>query len=317
MISATVQGLEEIFRFKVKASLTLEYLPAKAVSVCNEKNALLFSTLIASMANSNGGTIFIGIHASRKTPRTIEPIPNDDAISWLRMVCKTEIAPEIPDCIIEKIVVNEQGGYIIGIQVPNSHKAPHISGDKRFYRRSDTKTLLLEEYEIRDLYTKGKRPEIEFFSVTNNGGIPIMAGGKFQKINFYPRFLIKNIGNGVERFYKIELSVPSAINNPNFNTMSENFSRFEDGNTIYSFTGKNLLFQGEIASVVEPNFVVDELSYKAFDDGEITIRIFFSSGVQTKSFHCKELLLYRNKQIEFKDFSTTAIVTEEHKPLTF
>ena len=135
-----------------------------------------------------------------------------------------------------------------------------------------------------------------------------MAGGKFQKINFYPRFLVKNTGNSVERFYKIELSVPSAINNPNFNTMSENFSRFEDGNTIYSFSGKTILFQGEIASVVEPNFVVDEQSYKTFEDGEITLRVFFSSGVQAKSFHCKELLLYRNKQIEYKDFSAVAIM---------
>lgn len=310
MIAITQQGVEEIFRFKVKASLTLEYLPAKAVADCNEKNALYFSTLIASMANSNGGTIFIGVHASRKIPRTIEPITNDNAVSWLQMVCSTEIAPEIPDCIIEKIIVNEQGNYIIGIHVPNSHKAPHMSGDKRFYKRSDVKTILLEEYEIRDLYTKGKRPEIELFSVTNTGGIPIMSGGKFQKINFYPRFLVKNTGNSVERFYKIELSVPSAINNPNFNTMSENFSRFEDGSTIYSFTGKTLLFQGEIASVVEPNFVVDEQSYKTFEDGEITLRVFFSSGVQSKSFHCKELLLYRNKQIEYKDFSVNAILAQ-------
>lgn len=307
MISITQQGLEEAFRFKIKASLSLEYLSAKTVAVRNEKSELFFSSLISSMANANGGTIFIGVATARKSPKSIEPLTDSNVIDWLQMICKTQIFPEIPNCLIEKITVSEKDEFVIGIQIPDSHLAPHMCADKRFYKRSENKAVLLEEYEIRDLYTKGKRPEIELFSVTNVGGIPTMSGGKFEKVNFYPRFLVKNTGGCVERFYKVELSVPSAINNPNFNTMADNFSRFEDGNSVYSFVGKNMLFQGEIASIVEPNFIVDETSYNAFENGEITLKFYYSSGVQTKSFHCKELLLYRNKQIERKDFSANIL----------
>ncbi len=306
MITITQQGLEEAFRFKVKASLSLEYIPAKAIKSCDEKTALFFSTLVSSMANANGGIVFVGVLAQRKMPKTIECLHNEELVSWLRLICQTQIFPEIPECIIEKIPVSEDG-FVIGIQIPNSHLAPHMCVDKRFYKRSDNKSVLLEEYEIRDLYTKGKRSEIELFSVTNTGGIPTMSGGKFEKVNFYPRFLVKNTGGCAERFYKVELSVPSAINNPNFNTMSEKFSRFEDGNSIYSFVGKNILFQGEIASIAEPNFVLDETSYNTFENGEIVLKFFFSSGVQVKTFRCKELLLYRNKQIELKDFATNIL----------
>ncbi|MCQ2959003.1 MAG: ATP-binding protein [Bacteroidales bacterium] len=303
MISVTQQGLEDVLRYKLKASLSVEYLSAKSVAVCDEKSALFFSMLISSMANANGGVIFIGVSSSRKNPKNIEPINNKDVVSWLKMVCQTQIYPEIPDCVISTIEVSEKGEFVIGIQIPNSHLAPHMCADRRFYKRSETKAVLLEEYEIRDLYTKGKRPEIELFSVTNTGGIPTLSGGKFERVNFYPRFLVKNTGGSVERFYKVELSIPSQINNPNFNMMADNFSRFEDGCTIYSFVGKTILFQGEIASVVEPNIIVEDSTYECFENGEIVLKFFYSSGIQTKSFRCKELFLYRNKQIEKKDFS--------------
>ncbi len=303
MITITQQGLEEALRFKAKASLTLEYLSAKTLEARNDKVALFFASLISSMANANGGIIFIGVVASRRIPCRVEQITDNECVSWLQMVCQTQISPEIPNCLIQKIVVSENDGFVIGISVPNSHLAPHMSSDNRFYKRSECKAVLLEEYEIRDLYTKGKRAQVELFSVINTGGIPILSGGKFQKVNFYPRFLVKNTGGCVERFYKVELSVPSALNNPNFNTIQDNFSRFEDGNSIYSFQGKTTLFQNEIASVVEPNFCVDANTYATFEQGEIVLRFFYSSGVQTKIFHCKELLLYRNKQIDLQDFA--------------
>ena len=74
MISVTEQGLEEALRFKVKASLSLEYLPAKAISSFDDKTAQFFSSLISGMANSNGGTIFVGVKSLRKSPKNLEPL---------------------------------------------------------------------------------------------------------------------------------------------------------------------------------------------------------------------------------------------------
>lgn len=304
MVSITQQGLEDVFRFKIKTGLTLDLLPAKSINIGNEKSELFFSSTIAAMANSNGGQIFVGINASRKIARSLDPLSDETTIAWLQSICQNQIFPQIPNISIEKIIVSEDSQqFVIGIDIPNSHLAPHMSADKHFYKRIETKSILLEEYEIRDLYIKGKRPEIELFSITNINGIPILSAGKFKKVNFYPRFLVRNSGNAVEKFYKVELSIPTALNNPNFNQMADNFSRFEDNNSIYSFVGKNPLFQNEIATVIEPNFVLEAQSYSVFEQGEIEIKLFFSSGVQSKKYHCKELLLYRNKQINLSDFS--------------
>lgn len=303
MVSITQQGLEDVFRFKIKSGLSLDFLPAKSIAIGNEKAELFFSTTIAAMANSNGGQIFVGITSSRKIARSLDALTDSSAIDWILSICQNQIFPQIQNVSIEKILISDSQQFVIGIDVPNSHLAPHMSADKHFYKRVDTKSVLLEEYEIRDLYTKGKRPEIELFSITNINGIPILSGGKFKKLNFYPRFLVRNSGNAVEKFYKVELSVPTALNNPNFNQMADNFSRFEDNNSIYSFVGKNPLFQNEIATIIEPNFILEAQSYSIFEQGEIELKLFYSSGVQSKKYHCKELLLYRNKQIEFSDFS--------------
>lgn len=303
MLQATQSGLEDAFRFKLKASLTVEYIPLRSLVDRSEKAAFFLTTLVASMANAAGGIIFVGVQAKRKIPQTVTPIEDSEFAAWMQHVCASDISPAIPGLIIHSIPVSDSGASVIGIQIPESSAAPHMSSDYRYYRRVANKVTLMEEYEIRDLYIKGSRPDIDIYTVTNTEGIPLMSGGKIQKLNFYPRFLVKNIGSCVEQYYKVELSIPSAINNASFNTIQDYFSRFEDGCTVYAVTGKTPLFQNEIATVIEPNLVVDASNFQQFSQGEITLKFYFSTGVRTKIFHAVELLLYRKKQLKIEDFA--------------
>ena len=145
MITLDKQGIEQIFEFRVKEGLTVEYLSARDIQPLDDKRALFFSQLITGMANANGGTIFIGIHATRKIPRSLQAVSEKNAVAWLYTICKTHISPEIPNILIQAISVSEQGDFIIGISVPNSFKAPHIADDKRFYKRVGVKTEIMEE----------------------------------------------------------------------------------------------------------------------------------------------------------------------------
>lgn len=302
MIALNQTGVEQIFEFRIKEGVSVEYLAARELPACDEKRALFFSQHITAMANATGGVIFIGIHATRKIPRSLQPIKVEHALTWLQTICKTHISPEIPNLAIQKIVVSEQGDSIIGISVPNSHKAPHMAEDKRFYKRIGCKIEIMEEFEIRDLYLKSKRPELEIYSILNTGGIPHMENGKFARMNFYPRFLLKNTSSSIEKFYKIEISIPSQIHNPNFDSLQNHFNRFDDGNTIFTITQNNPLYQNEIATVAEGHFIIDAESYNAFADGELIIKVFYSSGVQTRHYNLKETFLYKNKQLEKDDF---------------
>ncbi|MFO7868175.1 MAG: ATP-binding protein [Bacteroidales bacterium] len=311
MISLNQKGIDHIFNFRIKESINVEYLGAREVEVCNEKRALFFSQLISAMANANGGVIFIGIHATRKIPRSLQALTDETVLEWLETVCATHIYPHISNVVIQKIEVSEDGRFCVGISVPDSHKAPHMAEDKRFYKRVGIKTESMEEYEIRDLYTKSKRSEIEVYAILNTGGIPHMENGKFARINFYPKFLVKNVSSAVEKFYKVEIAIPSHIHNPNFDALQDYFSRFEDGYTVFSIPQKNPLFQHEIATVAEAHFVVDARSYEAFAYGELLVTVFYSNGIETRNFSLKETFLYKKVKIEKEDFTVEQSIIDD------
>lgn len=308
MITNNAQGLTDVFEFRIKENSQLAFVPAGEIAQCGEKQQLFFANLISAMANTQGGTIFIGIVAARKIAKQLTPIQNQKACQWLHILCETAIFPEIPNVSIEKIAVSEND-YIIGIHIPKSSKAPHQSCNYHYYKRVENKQLLMEEYEIRNAYQRGNRSEIELYSILNTNGIPITAGGKFNYINFYPRFSVKNTSACVERFFKVEISIPTALVNANFDSLQNHFSRFENGCSIFSIFHKSPLFQNELASVAEAHLILNAQNYSAFADGEISITLFFSTGTHARTYQCKELLLFKNKQIEYSDF------TVEHSPL--
>lgn len=306
MTYTALQTLEHLLEYKVKEDARVQYLPAKIVDSLTEKSALYFSQLIAAMANSQGGTIYIGVKSVRKIPRTIEPIENAKALDWLNFVVANAIQPAIQLCTVEQIEVAPQK-YIILIRVPNSAKAPHMSADNRYYKRVQASQEIMEEQEVRDMYIKGKRAELELYAITNAGGIPAMSGGKFSYVNFYPRFLVKNTGNSMERFFKVEISIPSQISNPNFDTLQNHFSRFQDGNSVYSIAHNQPFFQNELATIIEANIVVDADNFHIFESGVIEISLFFSAGVEQKIFNCKDIFTYKNKQLDIQDFVATRL----------
>ncbi|MDR2962927.1 MAG: ATP-binding protein [Bacteroidales bacterium] len=309
MIPNTAQALADVFEFRVKENAQLAFVPAGEIAQCGEKQQIFFATLISAMANGQGGNIFVGVAAARKIAKQITPIQNENALEFLHIVCKTAIFPEIPNISIEKIAVSETD-YIIGIHIPQSAKAPHLSSNYHYYKRVETKQVLMEEYEIRNAYERGNRSEVELYSVLNTNGLPIMAGGKFNAINFYPRFSVKNTSACVERFFKVEISLPSALVNANFDSLQNHFSRFENGSSIFSIFHKTPLFQHELATVAEAHIIVNAQNYNTFAEGEIALTLFFSNGTHTRTYRCKELLLYKNKQIEYADFTVEQAVIE-------
>ncbi|MDR0941764.1 MAG: hypothetical protein LBM68_06010, partial [Bacteroidales bacterium] len=142
-------------------------------------------------------------------------------------------------------------------------------------------------------------------------GIPITAGGKFNYVNFYPRFSVKNTSACVERFFKVEISLPTALVNTNFDSLQNHFSRFENGYSIFSIFHKSPLFQNELANVAEAHLILNAQNYSTFSEGEIGITLFFSAGTHTHTYKCKELLLFKNKQLELSDFTVEQAVLEE------
>lgn len=300
----TKEQIEFLFANKTKAGLELEYAGVGLLDIASDRKLEKLSVLFSAMANAKGGTVLFGIKPYRNFPKEYEPF--DSSVftpDWFRYILQNYMHPAMNEAEVCSIALNEKDNAI-AVNIPDSSNAPFMASDKRYYRRVENKSVTMEEYEVRDMYQRTKHVELDMFAIINTGGVPVLESGRFAKMTFYPRFLIKNISSVIEKNYKLELYLPSALQNANFDPLQQYFSRMEDEFTVFSVTGKHPLFQNETATILEAQFIVDRDSFKQFENGEIIVKLYYSDGMKTKSFKLKHTFLYQNKELLYTDFAT-------------
>lgn len=289
---------------RVKEDTQTAFKPLSLLDQNSQKKSEYLSLLVSSMANANGGIIVFGIDTKRqKASGFTFSKPATFTLDWLKYFLQSAIQPTIENLEIKEIPINGNiFQSVITIKVPNSSNAPHMAIDRRYYKRVHGKEVLLEEYEIRQIYHLSKRPELDIYAILNTNGIPNIEMGKYVRVNFYPRFLIKNISSIIEHHYKLELYIPSGIYNPNYTNLQQHFARLEEQYTVFSIPNTSPLFQHELATVIDANIVVDRESFHIFEKNEIILKLYYSSGIKTKHFRLLETFLYRHEVLRETDF---------------
>jgi len=300
--------LKKIVELKVKEDIRTGFYPASFLDPSSQKKTDFLSILVSSFANSNGGILIFGIHSQRKKASTFDFVTDEQvSIDWLKYSLESSISPSIGDLSISEVCIDENPGKrIFVIKVHNTNNAPHMASDKRYYKRVECRELLLEEFEVRELYHRTIRPELDVFAILNTNGVPSLEGGKFLRVNFYPRFLVKNIGAAIEDNFKVELYVPSGIYNSNFTVLQQHFARLEEQYSVFSVSNKSPLFQHELATVLEANFVIDRDNFHIFAKNDVLIKLYYSSGMKLKQYNLLDTFLYRNERLRFEEFSDQA-----------
>jgi hypothetical protein len=99
---------------------------------------------VCAFANTNGGTLYIGLTADPKKPPLGVP-DAEQAIAQIEKEIDKRISPDI-SCSID---IHESGGKkIIVIQVPRGGDPPYAVDDNKIYVRSETETDLAVRDEI-------------------------------------------------------------------------------------------------------------------------------------------------------------------------
>jgi len=258
-----------------------------------------FTATVAALANAEGGHIIFGIALSRKKASGTYTIDKEVFNEqWIKTAIEENISPRIEHADVYSI------GQTLCVTISKSNAMPHRCADRHYYTIDPNGIRSLEEYEIRQLYKKSQVPEIDIWAVQNTGGIPQLSNGLFTVVNFYPRIFIKNIGNAAETAYKIELAVPTAVNNQNFDVLQQYFSHFDNGYTFFSCPSKSPIFPNETAAIFEANLFVNQANYQYFEDGHLRIKCYYSTGFAQKDIRLKDLLLYRHSTVEAHEFTT-------------
>jgi PHP family Zn ribbon phosphoesterase len=112
---------------------------------------------VCAFANTNGGTLFIGMSADQRKP--VAGIQNpDQAVSELEKEIRNRISPPL-QCSID--VHQTNGKKVLRVLVPPGEDPPYVVDDYKIYVRSESETGLAVRDEIVSLVARGReRPEV-------------------------------------------------------------------------------------------------------------------------------------------------------------
>ncbi len=107
---------------------------------------------VCAFANTNGGTLYVGVSADPKKKPAGIPNP-EQAIAQLEKAISTRISPPL-NCTLD---VQECGGKkVVRIMVPRGEDAPYAVDENRIYVRAESETGLAVRDEIVSLVLRGR-----------------------------------------------------------------------------------------------------------------------------------------------------------------
>lgn len=257
---------------------------------------------ISSIANSGGGNLIYGISTKRNRADNFEPVINfEKNDEWLYHEIQSQIDKPIKDL---KVIISqfENNSKIIHFIIPTNNEQPHMFSDNRYYKWQKNKYIVLDESEVRMLYGKLSTCDLEFLGIYNTNGLPLLSSGKYSSMSFYPKILIRNAGNIVEKEYKVEIAFPAKLYEESFQPLQSLFIRHDGSYVVFGQKGNHPLFQQEISTMIEAKIAVNYENIDTFLNEYININLYFSNGIKKHSLKLSETLTYNGKQLQKKDF---------------
>jgi len=272
---------EESIHLDFKSAGSLEKSDRKKIEITKD---------ISAFANSDGGVIIYGISESDHVADEFSYIDGDEFTKeWLEHVINSGIQQKIDNVIIHPI--RKDGNIkntIYVVEIPESNDSPHMAKDKRYYKRYNFESVPMEEYEVRRLFFKENKTNLEIGTevigvITHNDNPDEIIGVSFG-------IKIKNIGNTIEKNYKLQIELPVIPYLPIYCEDLLTSSNNNKTHMIYSTSNTSPLFQNEeiiIGSVIYnfENHAIELINEKL----EIIVTLFYSTGSKQKKIGLNEV----------------------------
>ncbi len=279
------QDIESLISLCVEESITLDYKAADSLEITDKKKSEIAKD-ISAFANSAGGHIIYGINEINHKPTSISPIDGIQITKeWLEQVIQTRIQRKIEGLIIQPIRINQDiKTTVYVVKVPESSLAPHMTSDKKFYKRYNFESVQMEEYEIRNLYNRKEKTKLLIDNIITTR-TQVSENNENGKTTYWQlSFQIENIGNAIEKYYKLAIELNfknySIKFDPVRNEKNFNHSVTKDDNRIISLYGVSPIFPGETMTIGHIDFgLLDAESEKTIKNGQFQMKLHYSNGI--------------------------------------
>ncbi len=195
--------IEQMIAAQKQEDINLDYKSSDSLDKTDGKKKEITKD-ISAFANSDGGVVIYGVTENpthRDLPEKIDAGSDPGNISkeWLEEVINSGVKPKMEGLRIKSITIGSNR-VIYVVYVPKSTTA-HQASDKRYYRRYNFQSVMMEHYEILDVLNRSILPDLQpFFSLTH------AEGGQFQL-----RVCLINRGANVIKNISLELTVPTDL----------------------------------------------------------------------------------------------------------
>jgi hypothetical protein len=302
----TQDTLDDLINLNSEESINLEFKRGDALNKA-DKNKIELSKDVSAMANADGGVIIYGIVEKNHKADSYSFVDgNVITKEWLENVLNSRIHRRIEGLIIEAIRYNNDfNKSIYVVKIPRSKNAPHMTSEKKFYKRFNFQAVQMEEYEIRALYS---RPENTLLKLVFNGvgqRAGTFIGGKFDQYFVSLVFSATNIGSTIESLYKLQLMIPGSLvdYSDRMQPLLLKYNKRETGlYTVISVPAESPLFQDETISFPKLTLTVVKQNFEALSSIPIIVKLFYSNGTDDITFLLGDYVKYIDNKLTIDHF---------------
>ena len=209
----TIEKVTQLITNSVEENAHLDEKGSGSIGKSDGKKSEI-SKDVSAFANSDGGTIIYGLKEfdevdKRHLPERIDPIDGTQfSKEWLEQVINSTISPRITNVIISPIQIDEPtlNRVVFVVDIPKGTTA-HQAKDKRYYRRFNFESQMMEDWEIKDIINRQTKTNIQisFEPRMNKATIDRLLSGE-TNFDIDLDIWAKNVGNKVCQYLDCFLS---------------------------------------------------------------------------------------------------------------
>ena len=245
---------------------------------------------VAAFANADGGIIVYGVSEKDHVASGFSFVDATKFTKeWLDQVINTGVKRNIPGIKIFPVRENDGNDFtktVYVVQIPLSIDAPHMNREKKYYRRLNTTTVLMEEYEVRRqyLYERKAKSKMDFLPVSF-----LLKDTHLSICKFYLKIDITNCGETVIDKYKVNIYLQSDAFFRNIDFLpssfiqNKSFTNKEDSSVKFSSDRMITLFPGEGQNIFYLFIAIKSEELKVF----------------IESLNIKAVILYEDQKVEW------------------
>lgn len=289
----SIEDIKSLIDNRIEESIHLEFKSGGALGKEPSKMKEL-SKDVSAFANSDGGIIIYGITEENHVASSISYLNgNHITKEWLEQLINTTIYRRIKDVKIYPIrEENDISKTIYIVKIPKSLDAPHLCQDKRFYKRFNFQSVFMEEYEIRQTYSRRAKSEL----VLDKWTFGAKYDSKPDEYDFECAVLVHNSGDISEKDYKVNVIIQNSIPEIRFSferhQTNMQYTRLDKNIIKISSESQSTIYSGETMAIMTFNINVPKnRCLELLKPLKMKIYLYYQNGTDTleESFNDLEL----------------------------